>query len=112
MQKTILTSVALAGLLGLGAAIGMTNTASAEIVQHRCSADGCWSVRCDNDGDYCQRVWDEDRYYRRHYSTTGYIDRGNGYYVGNQWRANDQDHRRSWMCDADGDNCHWVYESF
>ena len=112
-SKTFLV-LAAAGLIGVGAGIALTGSASAETISHRCDADGCWTVSCDNDGGYCRRVWDGDRYSRRHYTASDYsYEHANGRYVGNTWVPYDQyQHRRSWACDSDGDNCRWMYESF
>jgi hypothetical protein len=100
-------------LIGAGASLALAGSASAQTIEHRCNADGCWNVACYDDGS-CRRVWDEDQYDRRHYSTTTSYDgyRANGRYIGNTWVPYDQNHRRAWLCDTDGDNCHWGYESY
>ena len=87
MLKTsnLLMGAAVAGLLGLGAVGVSTVPAKADTIQTRCSGYGdCYRVRCDDDGDYCTRLG---------YYNSGYY--GNGY--------------RRWVCDADGEDCHWVY---
>ena len=110
-KKTLLV-LAAAGLIGIGAGLALTGSASAQTVQRHCSAYGCWRVDCFSAGS-CRRVWDENRYYRRHYSETAYdVRRANGHYDGNRWIEHNQDHRRSWVCDEDGDSCHWVYQSY
>lgn len=110
-NKTLLM-LAAAGLIGAGAGLALPGRASAQTVQHHCDANGCWNVACTDDGA-CRRVWDEDRAYHRHYSTTTSYDRdrANGRYIGNNWVSYGHGHR-SWTCDAYGDNCHWIYESF
>jgi hypothetical protein len=110
-KKTLLV-LAVAGIMGVGAGVALTGSASAQDFQHRCTRDGCWTVACSDNGR-CRRVWDNDRSYRRHYSTTSYdVDRANGHYDGNRWVEHNQNHRRSWMCDEYGYNCHWVYQSY
>jgi hypothetical protein len=104
MKRNMLTTAALAGLLGFGALAATTGSATAYTTRH-CDADGCWTTNCDDDG-YCHRVWD------RHYYTESRFYRGNGYYDRNEWRDYDQNHRRTWVCDAYGNDCHWTYESF
>jgi len=111
-NKKMLLTLAAAGLIGVGAGIALTGSASAQTIEHRCNADGCWNVACYDDGS-CRRVWDQDRYYRRHYSTTSYHeDRANGRYIGNDWVSYGPDRHRRWMCDTYGDNCHWMYETY
>ncbi|MDE2183679.1 MAG: hypothetical protein KGJ78_11730 [Alphaproteobacteria bacterium] len=51
---------------------------------------GCASGYYDRDGNY-------------HYYHGGYYDR-DGYY-----NRHDSDRDRRWVCDADGDDCHWEY---
>jgi hypothetical protein len=51
-------------------------------------------VHCDWDGDNC---WREPIYSSRD------RDYDSGYYGGGE---------RHWVCDADGDNCHWAYYRF
>lgn len=97
-MKHALKTTAVAGLLGLGAIVAATGSAFADYTTTRCYGDTCRVVRCDNDGDYCQTLSRYDRdSYRRHYYT------GSAY-----WR--DRDYHRTWVCDEDGDRCHWSYE--
>ena len=110
MTRKFLTTAAFAGLMGLGM-MASTGPASAFTERH-CNSDGCWTVSCDEDGQYCRRVWDRDNYADRHrYTDTGYV-RGNGYYDGDSWREYNRDIGRRQVCDADGDNCHWVVRSY
>ena len=105
MTRNMIASAAFVALLGASAFAA--SPASAQ-VEHRCDANGCWTVNCDEDG-YCPRVWRGDRHY---YSSSSYY-RGNGYYDGNQWVPYDrQNYRRHWVCDAWGGDCHYSYEVF
>lgn len=111
-NKNTLAALATAGLIGAALTMGTAAQAQAE---HRCNADGCWTVACDAYTQQCTRVWDQDRFDHRYYSTnTSYYDpdRSNGYYAGNRWVPYDQDNRRAMLCDAGGGNCHRVYESY
>jgi hypothetical protein len=104
MTRNIFASAAFAALLGAGALAANTTPAAAAYLSHRCDANGCWTVRCDDDGDYCRRVC--------HYAPSSYY-RGNGFYIGNSWHSYDRDnYRRHWVCDPDGDDCHWSYRSY
>ena len=61
--------------------------ASADTIETRCSGYGdCYRVRCDDYHEDCVRMG---------YYNSGYYN--NGY--------------RRWVCDADGDDCHWVYDN-
>ena len=112
MTRNMFASAAFAALLGAGALAANVTPAAAAYLSHRCDANGCWTVRCDDDGDYCRRVWDHDNYWRRHYAPSSYY-RSNGYYMGNRWHDYDRDnYRRHWVCDEDGDRCHWSYRSY
>ena len=99
-MKHVLKTTALAGLLGLGAVVAATGSASAYTTT-RCDGDSCRVVRCDDDGDYCRTVsfYDRDSY-RRHYYTGSSYWRGGDYYYR---------HNRHWVCDEDGDDCRWSY---
>ena len=89
---------ALAGVLGVAAIVAGAGAASARDYT-RCDSDGdCARVHCDWDGDNCYR---ENTYHRDYYHRDGY-DRG--YYGGYYGNYGD----RRWVCDADGDRCHWV----
>lgn len=81
---------ALAAVASLGWLAAGSSAALADYTTTRCDADGdhCWVMRCEDDGDDCVRIrsYDRDSYYR------GY-DRP----------------RARWVCDGDGDRCHWVY---
>lgn len=86
--SNLLKGVAVAGLLGLGAlgasAVGAVS-ASADTIESRCNGFGdCYRVRCDDYHEDCVRIG---------YYSSGYT----GY--------------RRWVCDADGDNCRWVYDN-
>lgn len=82
-----LKMMALAAVAGIGLAGAASNSALADYTQ------------CDRDGDHCWRVhtgyYDRDDYYR------GYRPYDSGYYGYN--------YNRRWVCDEDGDNCHWAY---
>lgn len=85
-------SLALASALGLAGLAATATTASAHYTTTRCYGDRCEVLRCDYDGDGCYTV---NSYYR----DEGY--RGGGYYGGYN--------RAHWVCDEDGDDCHWSY---
>lgn len=113
MTRNLFASAAFAALLSAGAWAAMASPASAAYMDHRCNADGCWTVRCSDDGAYCRRVWERDNYADRHYSTPSSYYRSHGYYDGNRWVPYDRDnYRRHWTCDALGGDCHWVYRSY
>lgn len=80
----------LAALVSAGGLAASSTAASAHYVTTRCDEDGdhCWVMRCDDDGDDCVRIrsYDRDSYYRQNYRP-----------------------RPRWVCDGDGDRCHWVY---
>jgi hypothetical protein len=96
-----LKTTALAGLFGAGLFVATATPALAYRSYTQCDNDGdrCWRVVCDNDGDDCRREqinyydynrrydWNRDRYYR-------------GY----------ERNYRHWVCDEDGDRCHWSYD--
>ena len=86
-------SAALAGALGLAGLAATATTASAHYTTTRCDGDRCEVLRCDYDGDGCYTV---SSYYRDDY----------GYRRDND---NDSYSRARWVCDDDGDDCHWVY---
>ena len=102
-MKHVLKTTVFAGLLGLGAVVAATGSASARYTTTSFYGDTCRVVSCDNDGDFCRTISTYDRdSYRRHYSThSGYWRYRNGYYNNGYYN-----HRR-WTCDADGDRCHW-----
>lgn len=110
-----LKTAALAGLFGLGFLAAAPSAAQSDGI--RCDRDGdrCWRVICDNDGDYCQRVNVNAEYYANRYrfNYNDYYDRtyGNGYSDnGNYYSNGHYGHDRSWVCDRDGDDCHWSYD--
>lgn len=85
-----------AGLLALGLAASAT-PAQAYTMQ-RCNDDGCYRVRCDDDGDNCVRIssyYGSSYYVRRSYQPI--YDRPY-YHVDSRY-----------LCDADGDDCHWTH---
>jgi hypothetical protein len=96
-----LKRTALAGVLGVAAVVGVAGAASARDYT-RCDADGgrCYRVHCDWDGDNCYRESSYNNYYNRDYYHR--YDRGyyGGYYGGY--------HDRRYVCDSDGDRCHWT----
>jgi len=83
--SNLLKGAAVAGLLGLGALGASALPASADTIETRCNGFGdCYRVRCDDYHEGCVRIG----YYSSGYYSPGY---------------------RRWVCDADGDNCHWAY---
>lgn len=71
--------------LGLGSATLLSTPAVARTYE-RCDADGdhCVRIKCDYDGDRC---WKESEYARKeHYRRPG-----------------------RWVCNSDGDRCHYEY---
>ena len=85
--SNLLKGAAVAGLLGLGALGASAVPASADTIETRCSGFGdCYRVRCDDYHEDCVRLG----YYSSGYYNPGY---------------------RRWVCDADGDNCRWVYDN-
>lgn len=89
-----LRTLTFAGIGGVALAAATATVASAHYTYTQCDRDGdrCWRVRCDNDGDECRRV---DNYYR-----------GSSYYSHRPYYHN---YNRQWVCDRDGDDCHWSY---
>lgn len=80
----LLKGVAAAGLLTLGALGASATPASADSIETRCNGFGdCYRVRCDDWHQDCVRI---------------------GYYRSDYYGSN-----RRWVCDADGDDCHWAY---
>jgi hypothetical protein len=97
--STTLKGAALASILGVAAVVGGAKIASAETYT-RCSADGdCVREHCDAFGNDC---WREHVYYRDYRDRDAYHPYFRGYYGGYG--------DRHWVCDADGDDCHWVYD--
>jgi hypothetical protein len=83
--SNLLKGAALAGLLGLGGLGATAIPASADTIETRCNGFGdCYRVRCDDWHQDCVRM--------------GY-ERSEYYYNSG----------RRWICDADGEDCHWAY---
>jgi len=100
--------------MGLGT-LGLSSTpALADHVRTQCDRDGdyCWRVWCDHDWDDCHRI-DGSGYHRYGYYRRSYYG-GYGYGGGYYRRYNDYDYNggRRWVCDADGDDCHWTYGGY
>ncbi len=82
--SNLLKSAAVAGLLAFGVTGAAVTPASADTIETRCNSFGdCYRMRCNDWHEDCVRMG----YYRSDY---------------------DRDRRR-WVCDADGDDCHWQY---
>lgn len=94
--------LAVAGIAGAAALLGSVSTASARTFT-RCDGDHCVRVHCDWNGDNC---WREASYYRSDYHD---YDRDRGYYGGYYGGYGDYSAHRRWVCDTDGDDCHWQY---
>lgn len=97
--------------MGLGALSISTTPALADQVRTQCDREGdfCWRVACDWDGD-CHRI-PGSGYHRAGYFNRGYYG-GNGYYghYRNDYYRNDYGNNgRRWVCDRDGNDCHWTY---
>ncbi len=90
-MKYVLTNgwkiAALAAVVSLGGLAASSSAALADYTTTQCDSDGdhCYVVRCEDDGDDCVRIrsYDRDSYYRAR-------------------------PRGRWVCDGDGDRCHWV----
>ncbi len=78
-----LTTAAMAALLGAGLAGASATSASADTIKTRCSDEGCYRVRCNDFGFDCVNIGYEEHYIYRPY-------------------------RSRWVCDADGERCHWA----
>lgn len=79
-----LKGAAVTGVLSVGLMSASAIPASADTIQTRCNSFGdCYRVRCDDWNRDCVRI---------------------GYYNSDYYRGN-----RRWVCDYDGDNCHWSY---
>jgi hypothetical protein len=102
-----LKTAALAGLFGVGL-IAASSPALADRVYTRCDRDGdrCWRVVCDNDGDQCQRYRINNGYYNNNYY------RYNRYYDNDYNNYYNNNYGRRWVCDSDGDRCHWSYDRY
>jgi len=82
--SNLLKGAAGAGLLVLGALGASATPASADSIETRCNGFGdCYRVRCDDWHQDCVRV---------------------GYSRSDYYGSN-----RRWVCDADGDDCHYAY---
>ncbi|MBV9330766.1 MAG: hypothetical protein JOZ55_04360 [Alphaproteobacteria bacterium] len=78
-----LRSAAVTGVLAVGLMGASALPASADSIQTRCNYGECYRVRCDDWGRDCVRM---------------------GYYNSDYYRG-----RRHWVCDYDGEGCHWAY---
>ena len=78
----VLKTAAVAALLGVGLVGAGATSASAEIIKTRCFGDDCYRVRCNDWGFDCVNIGYEEHAYRPF--------------------------RSRYVCDADGDYCHWV----
>ena len=85
MFSNVLKTVAAAGLFGLAITGASVTAASAATYETRCYGDDCYRMRCNDFGDNCRRI--------DYLGDIGYVR-----------------HRDRLMCDADGDDCHWVRE--
>jgi hypothetical protein len=84
--SNLLKSAAVAGLLAFGATGAAVTPASADTFETHCNSFGdCYRMRCNDWHEDCVRV---------------------GYY-----RSDYDNDRRRWVCDSDGDDCHWQYDS-
>ncbi len=104
-----LKTTALAGLFGLGFVVAMTSPAAAHRAYTRCDDDGdrCVRVVCDDDGDDCRSYSTNTGYY----GNRGYNNYYNGYYDRDRYnRGYYNSGYRHWVCDSDGDRCHWSYD--
>ena len=78
-----LKTAAIAVLLGVGLVGAGVPSASADTIRTRCYGDDCYRVRCNDFGFDCVNIgYESDRVYRPFHSR--------------------------WVCDADGENCHWA----
>jgi hypothetical protein len=82
LLSNILKTTAVAALVGIGVAAS-ASLAAAATYETRCYGDDCYRVRCDDFGYACRRM--------ESMGDVGYVR-----------------HRDRLMCDADGDDCHWV----
>lgn len=79
---------AAAAVIGLAAA-ATTAPARADTIRTNCVGDSCIRVQCDDWGDNCVRIasyYRGDAYDRRDYTP----------------------YQTRYVCDADGDDCHWA----
>jgi hypothetical protein len=108
-SKTLKTT-ALAGLFGLG--FLAASPALAHRVYTRCDSDGdrCYRVVCDDDGDDCRRTSSYNGYYNNGYYNNGYRSYYNSYNSDRYNRYYNNYGYRRWVCDSDGDRCHWSYD--
>ena len=112
-----LQSAAVAGLMGLGV-FATATPALADHVRTRCDNDGdyCWRVWCDHDWDDCHPV-PGSVYHRGYYNRSyygGYNYGGyNGYYGRYRHYGYDNYYSgRRLACDRDGDDCHYTYRHY
>ncbi len=77
-----LKTAAVAALLGVGLMGAGVAPASADTVRTQCYGGDCYRVRCNDFGYDCVNIGYEEPAYRPFHSR--------------------------WVCDADGDNCHWA----
>jgi len=83
MLTNILKTGAAAAVIGLAIASATTTPAAARTFETRWYGDDCYRVSCNDFGYNCRRME----------------------YLGDVGYARPRDRL---MCDADGDNCHWV----
>jgi hypothetical protein len=81
--SNVLKGSALAALIGIGLASAGTTPAAADTLKTRCYGGQCYRLQCNDFGYDCVRVA----------------------YLGNVGFLR---HRDRYVCDADGDECHWV----
>ena len=92
LNNKLARNLLLAGVIGAGA-FAATSAPAAAATYTRCDSYGCYREHCDAYGDNC---WREPEYYNRSY-----------YGYPSSYREG-----RRWICDADGDNCRWVYDDY
>jgi hypothetical protein len=86
-----------AGLLALG--LAAASSPAQAYTMERCNDNGCYRVRCDDDGYNCTRIssyYGSSYYVRRTYTTPMY-DRPYYHAAGR------------YLCDTDGDECRWTH---
>ena len=106
----VVQSAAASGVLTLGLLAASASPASA-YTRTKCDSDGdyCWRVSCTYYDD-CHPIdgsgYYRNDYYRRYHRYSG----GYGGYYGGYHSGYDRYHSdRRYVCDRDGDDCHWSY---